>query len=121
MQRILVLVVALLLPAAVAAQAPDESVLFADAIEVIDFSIPVAMEHSVRVRFPVGELEIVAADVSEVHTELEVRCQRLSEALCAKYSKRLRLEGTARRHGDRATVGAARSAGRHRRRRHLRR
>ncbi len=96
MPRILVLVLALLLPAALAAEAPTGVAHFADLIEVLDSSIPVATGRSVRVRFPVGELEIVAADVSEVNTELEVRCERLSEALCAKYSQRLHLQGVDR-------------------------
>lgn len=53
----------------------------------------VAAGQSVRVRFPVGELDIEAADVSQVRTELTTRCRKLSEALCAKYRGRLRLEG----------------------------
>ena len=97
MARVLTWVMVLLLPAAVAAEATTETpagaALFAEVIEVLDNTIPVAMGHSVRVRFPVGELKISAAAVSEVHTALEVRCERLSEALCAKYSRRLRLEG----------------------------
>lgn len=96
MPRVLGLMLAVLLPAAVAAEAPVGVALFADVIEVLDSSIPVATGRSVRVRFPVGELEIVAADVNAVQTELEVRCERLSEALCAKYSERLRLEGVER-------------------------
>jgi len=96
MPRILVLVVLLLVPAVSAAGAPEGTALFTDVIEVLDSSIPVAMGHSVRVRFPVGELEVVAADVDDIRTELEVRCERLSEALCTKYRGRLRLEAVDR-------------------------
>lgn len=54
---------------------------------------PVAAGQSVRVRFPVGELEIVADDAPQLATELSIECRRLSAALCAKYRKKLRLEG----------------------------
>jgi len=92
MPRILVLVLTLLLPAAVAAEAPTGVAQFSDVIEVMDSSISVAMGNTVRVRFAVGELDIVAADVDSVQTDLEIRCERLSEALCTKYRERLRLE-----------------------------
>lgn len=52
----------------------------------------VAQGESVTIRFGIGELDIVAADVTEVHAELEVGCKNLSEDLCAKYSERLRIE-----------------------------
>lgn len=92
--RTLLLVLALTSIPAVAA--PAELAVFSDAIEVVDSLVPVAAGRAVRVRFPVGELEITAADVEAIATELEVRCDRLSPALCAKYRERLRLEGVDR-------------------------
>lgn len=75
---------------------PEGAVLFSDVIEVLDFAVPVAAGQSVSVRFPVGELEVVADAVEGVRTELEIRCRKLSEALCAKYSRRLRLDAVER-------------------------
>jgi hypothetical protein len=97
MWRILWVSFCFLAPAAIAAPAESPQLpFFADSIQVVDdqpFLMPVAFDRAVRVRFPVGELEIVAADVAEVRTALNVRCDRLSEALCAKYKGKLRLEG----------------------------
>lgn len=99
MRRLLWVVLAFAAPSAVLADSSPALPLFADSIQVIDelpFIVPVAAGRSVRVRFAVGELEIVADSASEIRTELRVRCRRLSEALCAKYRRRLRLEGSDR-------------------------
>jgi hypothetical protein len=90
------LLLALFGVATVAASEPDGRVVFSDAIEVVDSLVPVPAGHAVRVRFPVGELEITAAEVDSVKTALEVRCDRLSPALCDKYSRRLRLAADVR-------------------------
>ena len=86
------LLLALFVTASVAAGAPAGVAVFSDAIEVVDSLIPVPAGAAVRVRFPVGELKITAAEVESVETELEVRCDKLSAALCDRYSRKLRLE-----------------------------
>jgi hypothetical protein len=94
-RRILWSLAAAILPLTALAAAPPLP-RFAGEVWVIGespFLQPVAAGQSVRVRFPVGELEIDSADVSEVRTELTTDCRELSEALCAKYRDRLRLEG----------------------------
>lgn len=86
----------LLASPAAAATATEQRPLFADVIDVVadePFLVPVAANRSVRVSFPVGELEVVAAAVDAVATELTVECGKLSATLCAKYRGRLRLEG----------------------------
>ena len=96
MRLFLCAVLSLAAPAAVVAATAPTLPLFTESIQVIDelpFLVPVAAGRSVRVSFAVGELDIVADSVSEIRTELRVRCGRLSEALCAKYRQRLRLEG----------------------------
>jgi len=95
-QLLTYLLLALFGVAAVAAGEPEGVAVFSDAIEVVDSLIPVPAGHGVRVRFPVGELKIRAADVESVATELEVRCGKLSAALCDKYRRKLRLAADSR-------------------------
>ena len=88
-------VLALTLPAVTQA---DESVLpqFGEEITIIDaapFLYPVALGQPVLIRFGIGEIDISTSDHSEVRADLEVSCSsKLSEALCDKYRRRLRLE-----------------------------
>ena len=45
------------------------------------------------IRFGIGEIDIETSDRNEVYAELDVTCrEKLSEALCEKYRRRLRLE-----------------------------
>lgn len=70
---------------------------FTDSIQVVDdlpLSFPVEAGRRVTVRFGIGELDIVAADVDEIRAELEVGCRELSEDRCRSYRDRLRLEAT---------------------------
>ncbi|MDX1644795.1 MAG: hypothetical protein R3244_10605 [Thermoanaerobaculia bacterium] len=67
------------------------------------FVVPIESGLPVRIRFGVGEIDISASPADEVRADLEVRCRRtLSEALCEKYRRRLRLEP--RERGDRIEV-----------------
>ena len=82
-----------------AAEARRDLPTFADTVQVVDdlpFVVPVDFGRPVRVRFPVGELEIAAAEVSSISTKLRVGCKRLSETQCDKYRGKLRLEGRER-------------------------
>jgi len=95
-RRILWVLVALSVSVAAAASEPQEDLpRFSDSVQVIDdgpILFPVDFDRKVLVRFPVGELDIIAGDVAEVRTDLRVRCKKLSEALCTKYRSKLRLE-----------------------------
>ncbi|MEZ5332578.1 MAG: hypothetical protein R2991_11115 [Thermoanaerobaculia bacterium] len=67
---------------------------FSDRVEVVDElrSVePVAPGERVEVVFRVGELELVAADVPDVRTEVGVGCDELSAARCERYRGNLRL------------------------------
>lgn len=66
----------------------DDSVVVLDEAPLIQ---PLARGERVEVAFRVGELTLVAADVSEVRTELSVGCGHLSASRCARYRERLRL------------------------------
>jgi hypothetical protein len=80
--------------AATAAQPPRDLPRFAATVDVVErFEVlaPVDFGQPVRVRFPVGELAVTAADATSVRTTLAVGCDRLSPALCEKYRGRLRL------------------------------
>lgn len=73
---------------------------FSDSVEVVDeirSAEPVARGERVEVAFRVGELELVAADVAEVRTELAVGCDELSASRCARYRASLHLVA---RHDD---------------------
>ena len=88
-------VLAPIVPIAVQA---EESVLpqFGEEITVLDeapFLYPVALGRPVRIRFGIGEIDIEASDRNQVRADLQVSCTpKLSQALCEKYRKRLRLE-----------------------------
>lgn len=74
---------------------PTDLPEFSDSIQVIGDTplvFPVELGEPITIRFGIGELDIVAADVSEVRAELEVGCKNLSEELCAKYGERLRID-----------------------------
>lgn len=67
---------------------------FHDAISVTGESpllVPVDFSQTVQVHFSIGELEISAADPSQVRTELIVRCRDLSAERCDSYRERLQL------------------------------
>lgn len=68
---------------------------FTDSIQVVGDTpllFPIAPAEPISIRFGIGELEIVAADVSEVRAELHVACKDLPESRCAAYRERLRIE-----------------------------
>lgn len=58
--------------------------------------VPVDRGDSVSIRFPVGELDVEAAEIDEVRTELRIDCRKISEARCEKYRSKLRLEPSLR-------------------------
>lgn len=83
------------LASAAGAEEPRDLLRFADSVDVVErleLLAPVAPGRGVLVRFPVGELSVTATGTTDVRTELEVGCDRLSPALCEKYRRRLRLE-----------------------------
>ncbi|NHZ73137.1 MAG: hypothetical protein GWP16_01540 [Nitrospirae bacterium] len=61
--------------------------------------------QAVVVNFSVGELEISAADVGQVSTELTVRCRKLSPERCDSYRQRLQL--VAETTGDQVSIRLA--------------
>ena len=83
----------------------DDGLRFEDEILVVDqlnHMIPVDLGQTVAIFFPAGELDIRAADVTEVQTELHARCRKISESTCDRYRKQLRFETKVV--GDRVTV-----------------
>ncbi len=74
---------------------PD-GLIFGEEITVLGdapFIHPIEMGRPVSIRFGIGEIDIEATDRSEVRADLDVRCRpKLSDSLCAKYRRRLRLE-----------------------------
>lgn len=84
-------------PGVLSAVEPAPLPRFSGLVEVVGDLVlltPVDFGHRVRVSFPVGELQVVASDVTAIHTNLRVGCERLSPALCDKYRGRLRLEAS---------------------------
>lgn len=86
-------VLCLMLPAGLSASDSTQTT-FHDAITVtgeMPLVIPMVSGQAVVVDFSIGELEISAADSSQVRTELTVRCKNLSAEQCASYRGRLQL------------------------------
>lgn len=93
--RLLVLaaLLCLMLPAGLYAGDSTQPTFY-DAIAVTGEApllIPVEFGQAVLVDFHIGELEISAADTSQMRTELVVRCKDLSTERCDSYRKRLQL------------------------------
>lgn len=81
---------------------PTELPQFSDSIQVVGDTpvvFPVEPGEPITIRFGIGELDIVAADVSQVQAELEVGCKDLSADRCASYTERLRIEARRREDG----------------------
>ena len=75
-------------------QAPDLA-RFSEEIQVFgDMPLiqPVDRGQGVRITFGIGELEIEAADVAEIQTDVRVDCRKLEPERCEYYARKLRLE-----------------------------
>ena len=99
------LLLLLLCAAAPTATPGDDGLRFEDEIIVVDDLIrviPVDLGQTVTIIFPAGELDIEAADITEVRTELWTECQKISEATCERYRRQLKFETKVEE--DRVTV-----------------
>ncbi|HVS64869.1 MAG TPA: hypothetical protein VMT85_15350 [Thermoanaerobaculia bacterium] len=74
--------------------APDLPV-YSEQIEVFGdrpVIAPVALGEPVSIVFGVGELDIEAAEISQLRAELVLECRKVREEQCGRYKRKLRVE-----------------------------